>query len=428
MRRQVEIISNMRSMNLHSIDRRSFLQGVGVALALPMLESWARGAQPQRPRRILAIGNHLGFYPQAFFPKEAGADYVSSQTLKNIEKHRKDFTVFSNLDDGAHGGHSGVHAFLSGGIRKEESAGFPEKNISLDQVAAEHSGSAARFPSINAGLAGGTDMCWNRMGVRIPPVNNPARLFEALFVQSSKAERNLERKRLGHRGSVLDALRESAKSLHGDLNNADRDKLDQYLTSVRDVERRLQMSEAWLDKPKPKPGIDPIADEERMHIEEMPLFFDLLTLALQTDSTRVATFEIPMGFTTSDLDNVTSGYHGLSHHSKGENKLEQLRVVEDYIFTQVNRLFDGLQEAKIFNDTLVVMGSGMSDGSKHSNKNLPVLLAGGGLKHQGHVVCPADKHKRVPLSNLWLSSLQWFGVERDTFGKSSGTFSQMDFS
>ena len=107
----------MRSMNLHSIDRRSFLQGVGVALALPMLESRARGAQPQRPRRILAIGNHLGFYPPTFFPKAAGADYVSSQPLKNIEKHRKDFTVFSNLDDGANGGHSGVHAFLSGGIR-----------------------------------------------------------------------------------------------------------------------------------------------------------------------------------------------------------------------------------------------------------------------------------------------------------------------
>ena len=418
----------MRSMNLHSIDRRSFLQGVGVALALPMLESRARGAQPQRPRRILAIGNHLGFYPPAFFPKAAGADYVSSQTLKNIEKHRKDFTVFSNLDDGANGGHAGVHAFLSGGIRKEESKGFPEKNVSLDQVAAEHSGSAARFPSITAGLAEGTDMCWTRTGVRIPPVNNPARLFQALFVQSAKAEREVERQRLGHRGSVLDALRESAKSLHGNLNNADRDKLDQYLTSVRDVERRLQMSEAWLDKPKPKPGIDPIADEERMHIEELPLFFDLLTLALQTDSTRVATFEIPIGFTTSDLDNVTSGYHGLSHHSKGENKLEQLKVVEDYIFTQVNRLFDGLQEAKIFDDTLVVMGSGMSDGSKHSNKDLPVLLAGGGLKHQGHVVCPADKHKRVPLSNLWLSSLQWFGVERESFGKSSGTFSHMDFS
>ena len=141
------------------IDRRNFLKGAGLSLALPFLKSGAprafAAAPAERPRRILAIGNHLGFYPQAFFPKEAGADYVSSQTLKNIEKHRKDFTVFSNLDDGANGGHAGVHAFLSGGIRKEESKGFPEKNISLDQVAAEHSGSAARFPSITAGDEGG---------------------------------------------------------------------------------------------------------------------------------------------------------------------------------------------------------------------------------------------------------------------------------
>lgn len=415
-----------------SVDRRRFLQGAGLSLALPLMESAAPRAMAatsaKRPRRILAIGNHLGFYPPAFFPERAGADYVSSQTLKNIERHRKDFTVFSNLDDGAHGGHSGVHAFLSGGIRKEESGGFPEKNISLDQVAAEYSGSTARFPSINAGLGEGTDMCWNRTGVRIPPINNPARLFEALFVERSKSERDLERTRLEHRGSVLDALRESAKSLHGNLSNADRDKLDQYLTSVRDVENRLQMSEVWLDKPKPRPAIAPVTDEDRMHIEELPLFFDLLTLALQTNSTRVATFEIPMGFTTSDLDNVSSGYHGLSHHSKGESKLEQLKVVEDYIFSQIDRLFDGLREARIFNDTLVVIGSGMSDGSTHSNKNLPVLLAGGGLKHQGHIISPADKHRRVPLSNLWLSSLQWFGVERERFGKSTGTFSQMDFS
>jgi hypothetical protein len=417
----------------HTLDRRNFLRGAGIALTLPFLESSftrslaASARDDAQPRRILAIGNHLGFYPKAFFPKTAGADYVSSPTLKNIEKHRKNFTVFSNLDHDVTGGHGGVNAFLSS-VRKEESEGFPEKNVSLDQVAAEHSGSSARFPSITAGLAEGTDMCWTRTGVRIPPVNNPAHLFQALFVQSTGAERDLERQRLTHHGSVLDALRESAKSLHGDLNGADRNKLDQYLTSVRDVERRLQMSKAWLDKPKPKPGIKAIADEGRMHIEEMPLFFDLLTLALQTDSTRVATFEIPIGFSTSDLDGVNFAYHGLSHHSKGENKLVELQVAEDYIFSQVNRLFDGMREAKIFDETLVIMGSGMSDGSKHSNKDLPVLLAGGGLKHQGHVVCPADKHNRVPLSNLWLSSLQWFGVERESFGKSSGTFSHMDFS
>jgi len=408
--------------------RRQFLKGAGLTLALPFMESQAVAAsQTARSKKILAIGNHLGFYPGAFFPKEEGSDYVPSPTLKNIEKHRKDFTIFSHLDHDVGGGHGGVNAFLSG-VRKQESKGFSEKNVSLDQIAAEHVGSAARFPSITAGIGEGTDMCWTRTGVRIPPVNSPSRLFNALFAQSPQAVRNAERERMTHRSSVLDALLGSAKSLQGKLNSPDRDKLDQYLTSVREVEHRLQMSKEWLDRPKPKPGIQPITDEERMDIEEMPLFFDLLTLALQTDSTRVATFEIPLGFTTTDLDGVSYGYHGLSHHSKGEGKLAELQVAEDYIFTQVNRLFDSLQEAKIFDDTLVIVGSGMSDGSKHSNKDLPVLMAGGGLKHQGHLVSPDESHKRVPLSNLWLSALQWFGVERDGFGKSTGTFSGLNFS
>ena len=158
----------------------------------------------------------------------------------------------------------------------------------------------------------------------------------------------------------------------------------------------------------------------------MPLFYDLLALALQTNSTRVATFEIPQQFNTSEL-NVGS-YHGLSHHGKGEGRLKQLVVVEEYLITQFGRFLDRLKEAQVFDDTLVVFGSGMGDGSRHSNKNLPVILAGGGLKHQGHLVCPAETHKRVPLSNLWLSALQWFGVERERFGKSTGTFSPMEIS
>ncbi len=413
------------------IDRRNFLRGAGLALAIPFFESTSTTAygaiETVRNKRILAVGNHLGFYPGAFFPKEEGTDYVSSPTLKNIEGHRKNFTVFSHLDHDVGGGHGGVNSFLTG-VKKQESKGFPEKNVSLDQIAAEHVGTAARFPSITAGIGEGTDMCWTRTGVRIPPVNSPARLFNALFTQSSQSERNLERKRLTHRGSILDALMGSAKSLQGKINGFDRDKLDQYLTSVREVELRLQMSKEWLDRPKPEPGISPITDEERMDIEEMPLFFDLLTLALQTDSTRVATFEIPIGFTTTDLDGVSYGYHGLSHHSKGVDKLAELQVAEDYIFSQVNRLFTKLQEAKIFDDTLVIVGSGMSDGSRHSNKNLPVLMAGGGLNHKGHIISPEEHHKRIPLSNLWLSALQWFGVERDNFGKSTGTFSGLNFS
>ncbi len=416
-------ISNLLQTRL---DRRQFLQGVGVSLALPLLESKSVfGAESANPRRLVCVGNHLGFWPGGFFPSQPGVDYQTSLSLKHIDAHRANFTVFSNLDHSTGGGHSGVHAFLSS-VRKEEASGFPEKNMTLDQVAAEYVGSTTRFPSITAGLGEGTNLAWTRSGVNIPPINNPARIFQALFVQSDGASIAAERNALLNRASVLDALSESAKALNGQLNAADRGKLDQYLTSVRDVERRLQMSREWLDKPKPASPIKPVTDEDRLQIEEMPLLYDLLALALQTDSTRVATFEIPLAFKTSDL-NVGS-YHGLSHHSKAEDLLGQLQVVEEYLLAQFSRFLDRLKEAKVFDDTLVIFGSGMGDGSRHSNKNLPIVLAGGGLKHRGHLVCPTDPHKRIPLSNLWLSALNWFGVERERFGKSTGTFSPMDIS
>ncbi len=408
------------------IDRRHFLRGLGMALALPAFESLNVGSAATTPsvtpRRLICIGNHLGFWPGGFFPTAAGRDYAISQTLAPLQAHRGDFTVFSHLDHNSKGGHGAVHSFLSG-VKKEESAGFPEKNISIDQVAAEHVGAATRYPSITAGIGEGTNMCWNRAGVNLSPVDNPARLFEALFVESNAGAKASERERLSNRASVLDALRESAKQLGGSLDAADRGKLDQYLTSVRDVERRLKMSEAWLGRAKPKSPIDPVKDEERMQIEEIPLFLDLMTLALQTDSTRVATFEVPLGFHTTDL-NVGS-YHGLSHHSKQEGLLTQLQVVEKYLMTQFAHLFDKLKEAGLMDSTLVVIGSGMGNASNHSNRDLPVLLAGGGIKHQGHVVCPAEERKRIQLSNLWLSTLQWFGVERERFGRSTGTFTPM---
>ena len=415
-------MSSTRLTNSHPVDRRRFLQGMGVVLALPWLESAAMADAP-RTKRLVCVGNHLGFYPGNFFPKAAGKDYVPTSTLKPLETHRDDLTVFSNLDHGLNGGHRAVQGFLTS-IKKEEAAGFPEKNISLDQIAAEHVGSSTRFPSINTGIVNGTDMCWTRAGVHVPPVNNPATLFRGLFVNSPQREREAQRTRLKHRGSVLDALRDSANALNRTLNAVDRNKLDQYLTSVRDVERRLQMSKKWLNRPKPKPSMSEVLDEERQHIDEVALFYDLMALALQTDSTRVATLETGMGFRTAELD-LEFGYHGLSHHGKSDDRIGQLRVVEAFLTTKLSGFISRLKEAQIFDNTLVVFGSGMSDGSSHSNRNLPVLLAGGDLKHKGHLVCPAEQRKRVPLSNLWLSLLQWFGSEADRFGRSTGTFSPM---
>jgi len=411
-------------MNVSSnlMKRRTFLTGAGVALLLPRLESLGEVTNRESPRRLVCIGNHLGFYPGNFFPSQAGKDYVPTSTLKPLAGHRNDLTVFSNLDHELNGGHKAVQGFLTS-IKKEEAAGFPEKNISLDQAAAEHVGSSTRFPSINTGIERGTDMCWTRAGVHVPPINNPATLFRGLFVNSPPSAREGERTRLKHRSSVLDALRDSASALGRSLNAADRDKLDQYLTSVRDVERRLQMSKEWLDRPKPRSPIDEVLDEERQHIDEVALLYDLLALALQTDSTRVATLETGLGFRTTELD--LGSYHGLSHHSKSDDRIGQLQIIESFLTTKLSNFISQLKEAQIFDETLIVFGSGMSDGSIHSNRNLPVLLAGGGFKHQGHVICPAEQPNRVPLSNLWLSVLRWFGVESDRFGRSTGTFSPM---
>jgi len=408
------------------LNRRRFLQGSGVALSLPIFESLAAagpGIAAGQPRRLVCVGNHLGFYPGNFFPQTAGKEYVPTSTLRPLQQHRDDLTVFSHLDHGMNGGHKAVQGFLTS-IKKEEASGFPEKNISLDQAAAEHIGSSTRFPSINTGIQTGTDMCWTRAGVHVPPMNNPATLFRGLFVDAPPRERQAERTRLQHRGSVLDALRDSATALNRTLNAADRDKLDQYLTSVRDVERRLQMSKAWLGRPKPKPAIEEVREEERQHVDEVALFYDLMALALQTDSTRVATLETGMGFRTAELD--LGSYHQLSHHGKSADRIGQLQVVEAFLTTRLSNFMARLKEAQIFDSTLIVFGSGMSDASSHSNRNLPVLLAGGGLNHQGHVVCPAEQHRRVPLSNLWLSVLHWFGSEADRFGRSTGTFSPME--
>jgi len=406
------------------LSRRRFLQGTGFALTLPAFDSLTVGAAAgeKTPRRLVCVGNHLGFYPGNFFPQTAGKDYVATSTLKPLEAHRDDLTVFSNLDHELNGGHRAVQGFLTS-IKKEESSGFPEKNISLDQAAAEQVGSATRFPTINTGIVNGTDMCWTRAGVHVPPVNNPAKLFRGLFVNSPQDVRAVERTRLQHRGSVLDALRDSASALNRTLNSADSSKLDQYLTSVRDVERRLQMSKEWLDRPKPKSPIAEVQDEERQHIDEVALFYDLMALALQTDSTRIATLETGMGFRTSELD--LDGYHGISHHGKAPGRIDQLRIIESFLSTKLGNFITRLKEAQIFDNTLIVFGSGMSDASSHSNRNLPVLLAGGGLEHRGHLVCPSDQHQRVPLANLWLSVLQWFGSEASRFGRSTGTFSPM---
>ncbi|MHC4994239.1 MAG: DUF1552 domain-containing protein, partial [Planctomycetota bacterium] len=247
-----------------SLDRRTFLRGAGVSLALPMLDAMrptasyaiAGSSQATSPMRMVCIGNPLGFLPDKFFPKQAGRDYKLPELLEPLAQHRNDFTVFSHLDHDVSGGHSAVHAFLSG-IKDNDASSWEAANLSVDQRAAEHVGSQTRFPSlvIAPGSAGGDLDCqlsWTRTGVNVPPLTHATQLFNALFLADDPKLRDKRAHAYDLNASILDAVNDHAKLLEKRLGRNDRDKLDEYMTSVREVERKLGMSRQWLDKPKPR--------------------------------------------------------------------------------------------------------------------------------------------------------------------------------
>src|ERR1041384_1188867 len=314
------------------INRRFFLRSTGVVLALPLLESLsarvldaglAVGSQAgaavgaARPKRMVCIGNSFGFHPPSFFPKNAGRDYDLPRLLEPVAPHRKDLTLFSGLDHGVKGGHFAIHAFLSG-VRNIDAKGMPEGNISVDQGAAETVGGATRFPSLTIGqedgFHGGPMMCWTRSGARVPPIAGPRELFRKLFISDNESDRASTADRFRLKGSILDAVQGDAKSLERRLDKRDQEKLDEYFPSVRDVERKLDLGKQWSQVPKPKPGI---AEPQNTGLpSDLPVLYDLMALALQTDSTRIATLELD------------GGYHGLSHHGQVPEKIAALVSLE----------------------------------------------------------------------------------------------------
>jgi len=415
------------------IDRRTILRGAGVTMGLPLFEALrskvcAADAVPS-PVRMVCVANPLGMLPEAFFPTKAGADYEMPVSLKPLESHRKDFTVFSNLDHDVAGGHRAVHSFLSG-LRDSDAKEWPERNISIDQRAAEFVGARTRFSSlvVSPGPDNGGEvackMSWTRNGVNIPPISSASELFNALFLDESSSAIQHRAAAYDLNESILDAVNEHAKLLERQLGKADREKLDEYLTAVREVERKLGMSKDWLNKPKPKVDLDKPADGEFTHA--LPIFYDLLTLALQTDSTRVASLGIPGTIDTRDLG-LSGGYHGFSHHGKAEVLQHGLLIIEGFQMKQLARFIEKLEAIRepdglrLLDRTMVLFGSGMGNGSSHSNKRLPVLLAGGGFKHGEHKVYPDEQHRHVPLCNLFTTMLQRFGMEVERFNKASGT-------
>lgn len=412
--------------------RRQFLRAAGVALALPCLDAFSVGQGPAQPRRrMLCLCTPLGLHPPDFFPEQTGRDFVLSPYLDVIKDFRDDFTVISGL---AHAGmspgfaHQASASFLTG-VPGAGRPGF-RNAVSLDQFAAEHMGGQTRFPTL-ALSAEGAGLSWTRTAALVPAATSPSRVFTRLFLDGRPDEVRAQVNRLQDGRSILDDVRDQAKGLRSGLGASDRDRLDEYITSVRELEQRLARDEAWTRTPRPRVNVPPPTDITNMAdlIGRSRLLFDLTHLALQTDSTRLITIMLAGTTYVPPIQGVTLGHHDLSHHGQDATKLAQLRIVELETMRTVRDLLAKLKQtredgATLLDRTMVFLGSNLGDGSSHSVRNLPVLLAGGGFRHGQHL--HFDPQNPPPLCNLYVSMLQRLGIDVSRFSTSTGTLTGLD--
>jgi hypothetical protein len=420
--------------------RRFFLTSAGASLALPGLSSLvAKTANSLATvhatqgagigaRRFVAVGNLLGFQQKSFFPSIEGREYESTILLKPLESLRDKMTVYRGLDHGIRGGHFAVHSFLSG-VLHSEARDRKNGNVTIDQYLAEKVGNQTRFPSLTVGseggIHGGCQLSWTRSGVRVPPITNPGDLFDRLFSNDSP-KRRLERKGENRlQKSILDAVNDEAKGLSKKVNFEDREKLDEYFTSIRDVEKRIELRHRWADHPKPNAPLDKPANKNT--VDDLPILYELIALALQTDSTRIATLEIGGSFLPQNLG-IHNSYHSLSHHGNKADAITSLIKLETYQIEQYGKFLGRLQsiqdgEGTLLDATSVLFGSGIGNGNSHTNSDLPIIVAGGGYKHGDFKKVETKGIKKVRLCNLFVDLAQRMGVETDSFGNSTGRFS-----
>lgn len=420
--------------------RRRFLRSAGVMLALPLLDSLlprsVRAAESASPQRMLLISNNLGVLPKPFFPQTTGRDYELSPYLAPLAEFRNDFTVFSGLSHpGVVGGHSTENCFLTA-ARGPTKSGF-RNQISLDQFAAEKLGPVTRFPTLNLGVnidKANRSLAWTRDGVLLPAEDKASSLFQKMFVQGDAAAVQTQLKMLEERGSILDTLLDDTKQVRERLGRDDQSRLDQYLTSVREIEQRLHSAREWELRPKPTPTQSPPTDiqDQKLFFEKFDLMLSMAQLALESDSTRIVTLMVDAfatpSFQLGDNENSTTGYHDLSHHGQAADKVRQLEEADRRQMTLMKKLLNSLAEkragaARLLDHTLVLFGSNMGDSNTHDNSNLPILLAGGGLKHGQHLAFSHDNNR--PLCNLFVTMLQNMGLETEAFGSSTGTLNEI---
>lgn len=423
----------------NAISRRRFLRNAGIALSLPFLDSmiapFARAAESTSqlaanatPRRLFAICNNLGVLPGDFFPQGAGREYKPSPYLDLLQEHRSDFTVFSGVSHpNVDGGHPSDISFLTAAPHPASSS-F-RNSISLDQYIAEHIGVETRFPSLTLAVNGNRSLSWTGSGVAIPPEQSAAQVFRQMFVQGTPEEVEARIRELDTGRSILDTVAEQARQLEREVGAQDRSRLDQYFTSVRDLEQRLLASRGWENKPKPVVNVPEPVDptSPAQYMDKVKVMYDLVRIAFETDSTRAITLMLnSVGTPVLQIDGatITDGYHNLSHHGKAEDKLAQLRIIDQWHMRLLAGLFAGLGsvregEARLLDRTTVLYGSNLGDANAHSTTNMPILLAGGGFRHGQHLAF--DTQQNYPLPNLFLSVLQRMGIEDSRFASSTGT-------
>lgn len=410
-------------------------------LALPLLDSLSpksvRAAESASPQRMLLISNNLGVLPKSFFPQTTGRDYEISSYLAPLAEFRNDFTVFSGLSHpGVVGGHSTENCFLTA-ARGPTKSGF-RNQISLDQFAAEKLGPVTRFPTLNLGVnidKANRSLAWTRDGVLLPAEDKATSLFQKMFVQGDAAAVQTQLKKLEARGSILDTLLDDTKQVREGLGRDDQSRLDQYLTSVREIEQRLHTAREWELRPKPTTSHTPPTDiqDQKLFFEKFDLMLSMAQLALESDSTRIVTLMVDAfatpSFKLGDNENTTTGYHDLSHHGQATDKVRQLEEADRRQMALLKKLLENLAEkrdgeARLLDRTMVLFGSNMGDANTHDNTNLPILLAGGGLKHGQHLAFSHDNNR--PLCNLFVTMLQNMGLESEAFGSSTGTLNEIN--
>jgi hypothetical protein len=401
--------------------RRAFLRGAGVVLGIPLLDSLLPSgtAAPAlaSPRRLVAIETNMGILPRYFFPTKAGHDYDSTPYLDRLAAFKKKMTVFSGVSHpGVTGGHAAEKCFLTGTPHPER-GGF-RNWISLDQFAAERVGNHTRFPSLVLAMSNENNqtLSFTRSGAPIPAERSANKLFKKLFVQGKPEEVAAAVEALRNDQSTLDFVAEESRRLNKMLSAPDRARLDEYFTAVRELEKRLAGAESWEQRPKPKvtASAPTDIDDQREFVRKSRLMFDVMKLALETDSTRIISLFID-----------TTVIHNITHHGNRPEVLAELKRHEEGQFAALADFLMSLDSTKergstLLEQTMVLYGTCMGSANSHANTNLPVLLAGGGFKHGQHLAF--DNKNNYPLTNLFVSMLQRLGIETNTFSTGRGTF------